>query len=184
MIESLYQMMRIGIVHFKAYPGIERGEGPILETLEKICADDFWTAVEVGWMRDYRILNSARHLLDQPFIVISGDALTDFDLTDLVDYHRRKGALVTIALKRVANPLEFGVVVLERFQLAHQGVELGVGDLWIVEDVVSFLVVTDRRPQILDSSGWGGHLHLACACAGAGQIHADKNPACARGGGL
>lgn len=70
MLESLYQMMRIGIVHFKAYPGIERGEGPILETLEKICADDFWTAVEVGWMRDYRVLNSARHLLDQSHLTV------------------------------------------------------------------------------------------------------------------
>ena len=45
-------------------------------------------------------------------LVISGDALTDFDLTDLVRYHHSKGAMVTIALKRVANPLEFGVVVL------------------------------------------------------------------------
>ena len=52
------------------------------------------------------------NLRDDTFIVISGDALTDFDLTDLVRYHRRKGAMVTIALKRVANPLEFGVVVL------------------------------------------------------------------------
>lgn len=70
MIESMYQMMRLGIVHFKAYPGIERGEGPILETLEKICADDFWTAVEVGWMRDYRVLNTARHLLEQSHLTV------------------------------------------------------------------------------------------------------------------
>ncbi len=70
MLESMYQMMRIGIVHFKAFPGIERGEGPILETLEKICADDFWTAVEVGWMRDYRVLNTARQLLDQSHLTV------------------------------------------------------------------------------------------------------------------
>jgi sugar phosphate isomerase/epimerase len=70
MLESMYRMMRVGIVHFKAFPGIERGEGPILETLEKICADDFWTAVEVGWMRDYRVLNTARQLLDQSHLTV------------------------------------------------------------------------------------------------------------------
>lgn len=70
MLESMYQLMQAGIVHFKAYPGIERGEGPILETLENICADDFWTAVEVGRMRDYRVLNTARHLLDQSHLTV------------------------------------------------------------------------------------------------------------------
>ena len=58
---SMYQKMRVGIVHFKAFPGIETGAGPIVETLEKICADDFWTAVEVGWMKDYRVRNTASH---------------------------------------------------------------------------------------------------------------------------
>jgi len=52
------------------------------------------------------------HLRDDTFIVISGDALTDFDLTEIVAFHKQRGAMVTIALKRVENPLEFGVVVV------------------------------------------------------------------------
>jgi sugar phosphate isomerase/epimerase len=67
----MYQKMRIGIVHFKAFPGIETGTGPIVETLEKICADDFWTAVEVGWMKDFRVRNTARHLLDQSHLSVA-----------------------------------------------------------------------------------------------------------------
>ena len=51
-------------------------------------------------------------LRDDTFIVISGDALTDFDLGEIVAFHKRRGAMVTIALKRVENPLEFGVVVV------------------------------------------------------------------------
>ncbi len=51
-------------------------------------------------------------LKDDTFIVISGDALTDFDLGEVVAFHKRRGAMVTIALKRVDNPLEFGVVVV------------------------------------------------------------------------
>ena len=71
MYESMYQKMRVGIVHFKAFPGIETGEGPIVETLTKICNDDFWTAVEVGWMKDYRVRNTARQLLDMSHLSVA-----------------------------------------------------------------------------------------------------------------
>jgi mannose-1-phosphate guanylyltransferase/phosphomannomutase len=51
--------------------------------------------------------------LDDTFLVISGDALCDVDLTALVEAHREKGASVTIGLKSVENPLEFGIVVTD-----------------------------------------------------------------------
>jgi mannose-1-phosphate guanylyltransferase/phosphomannomutase len=49
--------------------------------------------------------------IDEPFLVISGDALTDFDLSSLVRSHTESDAAVTIALKAVDNPLDFGIVV-------------------------------------------------------------------------
>jgi len=55
----------------------------------------------------------AKDILDDTFLVISGDALTDFDLTGIIDFHRRREAMVTIALKSVENPLEFGVVIVD-----------------------------------------------------------------------
>jgi mannose-1-phosphate guanylyltransferase/phosphomannomutase len=55
----------------------------------------------------------ARERLDETFLVISGDALCDVDLTELVAAHRAKGAAVTIGLKSVDNPLEFGIVVID-----------------------------------------------------------------------
>jgi mannose-1-phosphate guanylyltransferase/phosphomannomutase len=51
--------------------------------------------------------------LDDTFLVISGDALCDFDLTKLVEFHRERASSVTIALKSVPNPLEFGIVVTD-----------------------------------------------------------------------
>ena len=51
--------------------------------------------------------------LDEPFLVISGDALCDLDLTALVETHRSKNAAVTIGLVSVENPLEFGIVVTD-----------------------------------------------------------------------
>ncbi len=55
----------------------------------------------------------AEHLLDETFLVISGDALTDFDLAKIVDFHRAKKAVATITLKSVPDPLEYGVVVTD-----------------------------------------------------------------------
>ena len=51
--------------------------------------------------------------LDETFLVISGDALCDVDLSALVRFHRERGAAVTIGLKSVDNPLEFGIVVVD-----------------------------------------------------------------------
>src|SRR5687768_7926121 len=59
--------------------------------------------------------------LDDTFLVISGDVLTDIDLSRVVNEHRESGATASIALKRVENPLEFGIVItrpdgsIERF---------------------------------------------------------------------
>src|SRR4051812_5514234 len=53
----------------------------------------------------------ASERLQGPTLVISGDALCDIDLTRLMAYHRERGAAVTIGLKAVENPLEFGIVV-------------------------------------------------------------------------
>ncbi|HET6849601.1 MAG TPA: sugar phosphate nucleotidyltransferase [Gaiellales bacterium] len=58
-------------------------------------------------------VKNAEELLDETFIVISGDALCDFDLTAIVDAHRRSGAVATLGLKSVDNPLEFGVVIID-----------------------------------------------------------------------
>jgi len=47
------------------------------------------------------------------FIVANGDVLTDLDVTDLIDTHRRTGAEATIALTPVEDPSRFGVVAID-----------------------------------------------------------------------
>jgi mannose-1-phosphate guanylyltransferase/phosphomannomutase len=56
------------------------------------------------------VLN-ARQELTERFLVISGDVLTDFDLSEIVKFHDEKKALATIGLKAMENPLEFGIVI-------------------------------------------------------------------------
>ncbi len=59
-------------------------------------------------------VKNAEALLDQPFLVISGDALTDIDLTQVIRYHQQKGAMATLTLYRVPTPLEYGVVIIDQ----------------------------------------------------------------------
>ncbi len=67
------------------------------------------------------VRNAGPALDDDAFLVMSGDALTDIDLGTLVRAHRQAGALVTVCLTRVPDPLEFGIVIqtedgrIERF---------------------------------------------------------------------
>jgi len=56
-------------------------------------------------------VRNARDELDERFLVISGDVLTDIDLTRVVSFHEQHGAVATLALKAVDNPLEFGIVI-------------------------------------------------------------------------
>ncbi|MGC1307706.1 MAG: mannose-1-phosphate guanyltransferase [Phormidesmis sp.] len=58
-------------------------------------------------------VKSVAELLDETFLVISGDSLTDFDLQKAVAFHKAKRSKATLVLKRVANPIEFGVVITD-----------------------------------------------------------------------
>ncbi len=59
-------------------------------------------------------VKNAQEFLDETFVVISGDALTDLDLSQAIEFHRRKGAVATLVLTQVDCPLEFGVVITDR----------------------------------------------------------------------
>jgi len=52
-------------------------------------------------------------LLDETFLVISGDSITDFDLTGAIEFHKQKKSKATLILTRVPNPIEFGVVITD-----------------------------------------------------------------------
>src|SRR3954470_2294374 len=66
-------------------------------------------------------VRNAMDELDERFLVISGDVLTDIDLAQIVAFHEEREAMATIGLVAVENPLEFGIVItredgsIERF---------------------------------------------------------------------
>jgi mannose-1-phosphate guanylyltransferase / phosphomannomutase len=59
------------------------------------------------------VKNAEDALRDDTFLVISGDALTDVDLTEVIRFHKERQAMVTVCLTRVANPLDFGITIVD-----------------------------------------------------------------------
>jgi mannose-1-phosphate guanylyltransferase/phosphomannomutase len=50
---------------------------------------------------------------DVPVLVISGDVITDFDLSEAIRWHRGKKADATILLTRVENPIAYGITIVD-----------------------------------------------------------------------
>lgn len=55
----------------------------------------------------------ADEFIDETVLVISGDVLTDFDLTAAMEWHQQKKSDTTIMLTRVENPLAYGIVITD-----------------------------------------------------------------------
>ena len=117
------------------------------------------------------VKNAEDELRDDAFLVISGDALTDIDLDAVVRAHRAKGALVTVCLTRVPDPLEFGIVItdpddrIERFlekptwgQVFSDTVNTGI---YVMEPEVFEHVASG---EVVD---WAGDVFPALVAAGA-----------------
>jgi mannose-1-phosphate guanylyltransferase/mannose-1-phosphate guanylyltransferase/phosphomannomutase len=59
------------------------------------------------------VRNVRDHFGDETFLIVSGDALTDVDLTALWRRHREHGGIATLTLKRVEDTSEYGVVIID-----------------------------------------------------------------------
>ncbi len=59
------------------------------------------------------VAHGARLVSSDRYLVLSGDVVCDFDLSAILRFHEAKKAAVTITLTRVANPLQFGIVITD-----------------------------------------------------------------------
>ncbi|MFO7918626.1 MAG: mannose-1-phosphate guanyltransferase [Anaerolineae bacterium] len=93
-------------------------------------------------------VKQAEDLLDEPFIVISGDAVTDIDLQGLITFHEQKEAMATITLYHVENPLEYGVVIVDEEGGVQQFLEK---PSWgeVISDTVNTGIYL-LEPEVLD----------------------------------
>ncbi len=68
-------------------------------------------------------VKAAEKYLDERFLVISGDLLTDFNLKKVIDFHNDNKAMATITLTSVKDPLQFGVVITDKEKRITQFLE-------------------------------------------------------------
>lgn len=70
MRESLHSYMKVGIVHFMAYPQTLTGEGPIVETIRRIAEDDFFASVELTTIKEATTREAVIRILAESHLVV------------------------------------------------------------------------------------------------------------------
>ncbi|MFQ5639581.1 MAG: sugar phosphate nucleotidyltransferase [bacterium] len=72
-----------------------------------VATEDYGTAGAVKLGQDF---------VDKTCLIVSGDALTDLDVTRFLEFHKKKRAALSIALSRQADPTPYGTVITDRNQ--------------------------------------------------------------------
>lgn len=92
-------------------------------------------------------VKAAEKYLDERFLVISGDLLTDFNLKKVIDFHDDSRAKATITLTSVKDPLQFGVVITDKQKRITQFLEKpGWGE--VISDTINTGIYV-LEPEIL-----------------------------------
>jgi len=55
-------------------------------------------------------IKNAQSFFDEAFLVFNADILSDIDISEMIRFHKEKGALATIAVTQVDNPSDYGVI--------------------------------------------------------------------------
>ncbi len=71
MVESIKKYMKVGLIHFMAYPSTIKGEGPIEETVRKIAVDDYFDAIEITWIKDPQVRANVKKMLDTSHLTVA-----------------------------------------------------------------------------------------------------------------
>jgi NDP-sugar pyrophosphorylase family protein len=93
--------------------------GHLAELIMTFFNDGSKYGMKIKYTREDKPLGTAGPLslmkdkLNEPFLMMNGDVLTTLDFSDLVNYHKRNGAIATIALNKRVVKIDFGVVEID-----------------------------------------------------------------------
>jgi sugar phosphate isomerase/epimerase len=98
--ETWHRYLRLGIVHSMAFPVVMRGTGPYVETLRQLAADDFFGAVEVGWVDSEAERAAAASLLRESHLSVGFAAQSALLVTksnlNALDEKERRSAITLV----------------------------------------------------------------------------------------
>ncbi len=98
MIDPLCKYMKVGLVHFMAYPETIKGEGPVLETIKKIVLDDYFSAIELTTIKSPEHRSMVKKMLATSHMTIAYGAqprllTTGLNINDLNEEGRQRALL-------------------------------------------------------------------------------------------
>ena len=87
--------MRVGLVHFMAFPATIKGEGPVYETIRKIAVDDYFSAIEITTIKDPETRLAVKKMLETSHMTVAYGAqprllTTGMNINSLVEEERQK----------------------------------------------------------------------------------------------
>lgn len=87
--------MRVGLVHFMAFPATIKGEGPVYETIRKIAVDDYFSAIEITTIKDPETRLAVKKMLETAHMTVAYGAqprllTTGMNINSLVEEERQK----------------------------------------------------------------------------------------------
>lgn len=71
MQENIRNYMKLGLLHFMAYPEVGKGEGPIAETFRKIALDDYFEAAEITWIKDADVRQKVKNMIETSRLTVA-----------------------------------------------------------------------------------------------------------------
>jgi sugar phosphate isomerase/epimerase len=95
MNESMYKYMKVGLIHFMAYPGTMKGEGPVVETVRKIVLDDYFNAIELTTIKNIEDRLKVKKMLETSHMTVAYGGqprllTTGLNINDLNEDGRQK----------------------------------------------------------------------------------------------
>ena len=114
-------ILEIVIKQLKSYgfDEIIMAVGHLAELIMTFFNDGSKYGINIKYTRENKPLGTAGPLalmkeeLKGTFLMMNGDVLTTLDYSDLVNYHKKNKAIATIALKKRAVKIDFGVVEID-----------------------------------------------------------------------
>lgn len=92
------------------------------------------------------VKNAEEYFDKEPLVVFNGDILTDIDISDLIDFHKKNDACATIALTEVEDPTQYGVVVTDENGRVKQFLEKPSWEHAVTNKINAGIYILD--PQI------------------------------------
>jgi sugar phosphate isomerase/epimerase len=146
--------MKVGLIHFMAYPSTIRGESPVWDTIKKIAADDYFAAIEITTIKDKKEREKVRRMLEtshmtvayggQPRLLTAG-----LNINDLNEENRQK------ALKNLKEGID------EAYEMGASGFAFFSGKYPEAKQEEAYRVLVNSTKELCTYAKGKGNMKIA-----------------------